>query len=506
MTENPANADGEDRSDQFASTADQAIPEPSQTQASPSAAQPPTAPSAAPAPAAPQPLAAPTYPLGTSGQPPQGGSMAGTPQEYGPYGSPQPPAAGQPYGSYQSPLYGYPTAAQPTQPQQPYGPAAQVGYVYTGVTPQPTGPGGPTGAGARWKALSEPVRRRVVAGAAALVIAVGGGVVGGVVGYTLHPNSSGNPLQVSANTGNGTAAPVIDRSSLASIAAALQPAIVDITTSQGEGSGVVISADGNIVTNNHVISGAGNGSITVTFNSGQQVPATVVGADQLTDLAVLKVNASGLSFATWGDSDSVQVGDTVLAMGSPLGLQGSVTAGIVSALHRTITEGSQQGSQSDTSSSTTIGDAIQTDAPINPGNSGGALVDTNGHVIGINSAIATSGSDGNIGVGFAISSNKAKAVADALIAGQKVGHPYLGVQISDDPSGGAHVDQVVSGSPAAQAGLVTGDAITKVGSRTIRGAEDLIGAIQSSTVGAQLQMTVRHNGADKTVTVTVGQQ
>jgi putative serine protease PepD len=354
--------------------------------------------------------------------------------------------------------------------------------------------------------LSEPVRRRVVAGVAALVLAAGGGVVGGLVGYSLHPNSSGSPLQISANTGNGTAAPVMDRSSLASIAAALQPAIVDVTTNAGEGSGVVISADGHIVTNNHVIAGAGNGSITVTFNSGRQVPATVVGADQLTDIAVLKVDASGLSFATWGDSDSAQVGDTVLAMGSPLGLQGSVTAGIVSALHRTITEGSQQSSQFDTSSNTTIGDAIQTDAPINPGNSGGALVDTNGHVIGINTAIATSGTNGNIGVGFAISSNKAKSVADALIAGQKVGHPYLGVQISDDPSGGAHIDQVVSGGPADKAGLVTGDAITKVGNRTIRSAEDLIGAIQSSTVGSQLQMTVRHNGSDKTVTVTVGQQ
>jgi len=220
---------------------------------------------------------------------------------------------------------------------------------------------------------------------------------------------------------------------------------------------------------------------------------------------VLKVDANGLSFAQWGDSDSVQVGDTVLAMGSPLGLQGSVTAGIVSALHRTITESSQQ-SQFDTGSSTTIGDAIQTDAPINPGNSGGALVNTSGQVIGINSAIATSGTDGNIGVGFAISSNKAKSVADALVGGQKVQHPYLGVSISDDANGGAKVEQVISGGPADQAGIVTGDVITKVGDRPIRGQEDLIGAIQSSSVGAQLQLTVRHNGTDKTVTVTVGEQ
>jgi putative serine protease PepD len=193
-------------------------------------------------------------------------------------------------------------------------------------------------------------------------------------------------------------------------------------------------------------------------------------------------------------------------MGSPLGLQGSVTAGIVSALHRTISVGGDQRSQFDTGNTTTIGDAIQTDAPINPGNSGGALVNMNGEVIGINSAIATQGSSGNIGVGFAISANKAKAVAAQLSAGQKVSHPFLGVSITDSDSGGAKIDSVVSGGPADKAGLVAGDVVTKVGDRPIKGSEDLIGAIQGSAVGSSLQLTVQHDGSEKTVTVTVGEQ
>jgi putative serine protease PepD len=221
---------------------------------------------------------------------------------------------------------------------------------------------------------------------------------------------------------------------------------------------------------------------------------------------VVKVDATGLSFAQWGDSNSVQVGDTVLAIGSPLGLQGSVTAGIVSALHRTITVGGDQRTQFDTGGTVTIGDAIQTDAPINPGNSGGALVNMNGEVIGINSAIATQGSTGNIGVGFAISANKAKSVTDTLIKGEKVSHPYLGVQISNSDTGGARIERVEPGSPAEKAGLKAGDVVTKIGDRPIKGAEDFIGAVQGSTVGTNLQLTIQRGGSEETVTATVGEQ
>jgi putative serine protease PepD len=443
---------------------------------------------------------------------PEAGSEPGSTPGAVPPPGPMPPAAapsGPPAGAPHAPGFdpslgwGRPGATQGDQTQ----PIPPVGQAYPGYQPYQ----GWSIAGPHTTAAMQPapsggmgVRRGVIAGVAALAIALTAGGVGGFVGYALHPD--GSPLQVPASTGNGNAAPVIDRSSLASIAAALQPAIVDITTSAGEGSGVVISADGNIVTNNHVVEGARGNSVKVTFNSGKQIAATVVGTDPRTDLAVIKVDANDLSFAKWGNSDSVQVGDTVLAIGSPLGLQGSVTAGIVSALHRTITVGGDQRTQFDTGNTTTIGDAIQTDAPINPGNSGGALVNMNGEVIGINSAIATQGSNGNIGVGFAISANKAKSVADQLIAGKKVSHPFLGVSITDSDSGGAKIGSVVSGGPADKAGLVAGDVVTKVGDRPIKGSEDLIGAIQGSTVGSTLQLTVQHNGSEKTVSVTVGEQ
>jgi putative serine protease PepD len=343
----------------------------------------------------------------------------------------------------------------------------------------------------------------IVAGVAAATIALAAGGVGGFVGYALHPDTS--PLQTTAAAPQN-AAPVIDRSSLSSIAAAIQPAVVSVATESGEGSGVVVSEDGYIVTNNHVVAGAQQ--VKVTFNSGKQLDVDVVGTDPKTDLAVLKANATGLKFAAWGDSDAVQVGDTVLAIGSPLGLQGSVTAGIVSALHRTISVGDDNGSPFGRSNTpaTRIGDAIQTDAPINPGNSGGALVNMNGELVGINSAIATAGSNGNIGVGFAISANKAKGVADQLIKGQPVSHPYLGVSIQNADNGGALIGQVEAGSPADQAGLEVGDVVTKVGDRGIASGDDLVGAIQTSTVGEALTMTVVRNGAEQTLTATVGEQ
>lgn len=390
---------------------------------------------------------------------------------------PQPPPAVTPY------------------PGDPYPPPAPPAGAYPWPAPGPTPSGGQPG----W------VRRGVVAGAAALAIALVGGVAGGFVGYAIR-GDSGNPLQLPVASGNSDAAPVVDRSSLASIAAALQPAIVHITTDLGEGSGVVITSDGHIVTNNHVIAGARRNAVRVTFNSGRQVPATIVGTDPQTDIAVIKVEAENLTVAPWGDSDSVQVGDTVLAIGSPLGLQGTVTAGIVSALNRTIRVSESPRSQFDTGSATVIGGAIQTDAPINSGNSGGALVNTRGEVIGINTAIATAGLNGNIGVGFAISSNRARSVAEAIMAGQEVKHPFIGVQITDDEDGGALIREVVDGSPAQQAGLTAGDVVTKVNGQPIRGTEDLIGIIQSSTVGEELTLTVRRNGSERTVTVTVGEQ
>jgi putative serine protease PepD len=210
---------------------------------------------------------------------------------------------------------------------------------------------------------------------------------------------------------------------------------------------------------------------------------------------------SNLPAAAFGNSDRLQQGDTVLAMGSPLGLDGSVTAGIVSALHRTFTAGAQ-GADGET-----IPDAIQTDAAINPGNSGGPLVNLAGEVIGINTAIATSGqSEGNIGVGFAIPSNRAKEVSTALLKGEKVSHPYLGIGVADATGGGAVVSDVVSDSPAANAGLARGDVITKVGTKAIRSADDLIAAVQAAKPGEKLSVTINRNGSEKQVSVTVGER
>jgi putative serine protease PepD len=346
----------------------------------------------------------------------------------------------------------------------------------------------------------------VATGLLGLLLAGGGGLVGGLVVHSV--DSHGGTVATSANSGP-TSVKVMDRSSLADIAAAVKPSVVAIRTQTGEGSGVVFSKDGFIVTNNHVVATAQGNAVQVNFSDGKTATAQIVGTDPKTDLAVVKVsNVSGLTAATFGDSSALRVGDTVLAIGSPLGLEGSVTSGIVSALDRTIQEGGGQQSPQNpqTQQTTDIAGAIQTDAAINPGNSGGALVDLNGAVVGINTAIATSGqSDGNIGVGFAIPGNLVKNVAQSLISGKKVSHPYLGVKVTTaNANGGATVSSVAGGSPAEKAGLQAGDVITKAGTRDIHTSEDLVNAVQSSKTGDKLELTVTRSGASKTVTVTIG--
>jgi putative serine protease PepD len=405
------------------------------------------------------------------------------------------PAAGSPY---QGSTASFPAAGSPYQgPGAPYQgptqPGAQPGVPYPGApyqgAPVWTPPAPAAGSGGR-------LARGVVIGLAAVALSLFSGVAGGFVAHQFDKNGS-------VTTVTRNAAPAMDRNSVAGVATAVQPSVVDITTGTGEGSGVVISADGFILTNNHVIEGLrGGGSVDVTFNNGKTAKATIVGTDPPGDLALIKAQGvSGLTPAKFGDSDAVQVGDTVLALGSPLGLQGSVTAGIVSALHRTIDEGGQQGAVQ-----RSIGDAIQTDAAINPGNSGGALVNLAGEVIGINTAILTSGqgASGNIGVGFAISSNKAKSTAEQLRNGGKVSHPYLGVQVANG-SGGGLIADVVAGGPAEKAGLRKGDLVTKVGSRAVTDSRSLVGAIQAAKPGDQIQLTIVRNGAEQQITATLGE-
>jgi len=331
---------------------------------------------------------------------------------------------------------------------------------------------------------------------AAVLLALFSGLTGGFVA---------NRFSGATNVTNVTRtnAPAVDRSSVAGVAAKVQPSVVDISTGTGEGSGVIMSADGAILTNNHVVEGARGDQLEVTFADGKTAKATVVGTDPRGDLAVIKAQGvSGLTAATFGNSDDMQVGDTVLALGSPLGLQGSVTLGIVSALHRTISAGSESGGAQQS-----IGEAIQTDAAINPGNSGGALVNLNGQVIGINTAIATSGqgASGNIGVGFAIASNKAKSTADQLLNGGKVSHPYLGVSVANG-DGGALLADVVAGGPADKAGLKKGDLVTQINDKKIGDSNALVGAIQSAKAGDQVKITIKRDGAEQQVTATLGDQ
>jgi putative serine protease PepD len=424
-------------------------------------------------------------------------------------GAPAEPASAAPaqqgateYPTGQQPPIWQPAAPTSGYPQQPpYG--GQPAY---GMPPQPPLYGQPP--------YGQPAPKRSGAGKAlavgllALLLAGGGGLIGGLVVHAVDSNGS------TSSSSTHTAAPVLERNSVASIANTIKPSVVAIQTQNAEGSGVVLTSDGYVLTNNHVVAAATGNTVQVNFSNGKTVSAKIVGTDPKTDLAVVKASGvSGLTAAKFGDSNALQVGDTVLAVGSPLGLEGSVTEGIVSALNRTISEGGNQQQdpfsqqQSQPQAATNIAGAIQTDAAINPGNSGGALVNLNAEVVGINTAIATSGQgSGNIGVGFAIPGNRAKQVADALIKGQSVSHPYLGVNVGTaDGNAGAVVASVVSNGPAAKAGLKQGDVITKAGNHDIHTSDDLINVVQSSKVGDQLQLTVNRNGSSTTIAVTIGE-
>jgi putative serine protease PepD len=353
--------------------------------------------------------------------------------------------------------------------------------------------------------------KKAIAGLALAAVAIGGGVAGAAVTTMFQPaaTTSAAPAPASFRQASSTF-------TIADVAEKLEPSVVMIEGSTGEGSGVVLSADGLVLTNNHVVVGAGQGGqMAVKFSDGKTARATVVGTDPTTDLAVIRAEGvSGLTPAALGDSDQLKVGDPVLAIGSPLGLQGSVTAGIVSALDRTLTVGGEQeqappGWGGRQSQSTTIGGAIQTDAAINPGNSGGALVDAAGQVIGINTAIATGGSgSGNIGVGFAIPINTAKQVADQLMNGGKVTHPFLGVSVTDATGDvpGALIRQVSADSPAAKAGLKEGDLITKIGDKVVEGGDTVVGQVRGFKVGEQVQITYMRDGKPQTVTVTLAER
>jgi putative serine protease PepD len=354
------------------------------------------------------------------------------------------------------------------------------------------------------------------------------GVLGGGVGYVAANFSDSGPdvhgvfpnstVGLSANTTGGqiltTSTSTIERApdSVAGIAARVLPSVVSISTvssnGSGTGSGFVIRADGFILTNNHVVADAadGAGKISVQFNGGKSIPAEIVGRDTTYDLAVIKVNMTNLKPLVLGDSEKVVVGDSVIAIGSPLGLTGTVTTGVVSAKDRPVSAGGGMDTQN------SFINAIQTDAAINPGNSGGPLVDATGAVIGINSAIASmgssSGQSGSIGLGFAIPINQAKRTAEQLIATGKSSHPILGVSLDLQFAGpGAIISSVpgavVKSGPADKAGLRSGDLILSIDGRNVANSEALIVAIRSHAPGDTVKITYSRLQKTSEVTVTL---
>jgi len=327
------------------------------------------------------------------------------------------------------------------------------------------------------------------------IIALLSSCLGGFLGVT----ATGGTIFNSANIVNSSS--TIERApdSVAGIAARVLPSVVSVNTRSatgrgGTGSGFIFDSNGYILTNNHVIAsvGNGNGAIRVTLNNGDIYSATI------------KISATNLPALEFGDSDKVAVGDSVIAIGSPLGLSGTVTLGIISAKDRPVTAG-------DSGSGSSFINALQTDAAINPGNSGGPLVDATGAVIGVNSAIATLGSvsqTGSIGLGFAIPINQTRKTADQLIKSGKATYPFLGVSLDMNYSGvGALVansgTSILPGGPAAKAGIRAGDLIIKFENKAIDSPEQLIVAIRAMNVGDKVTLTYIRDNKEVTVTVTL---
>lgn len=395
---------------------------------------------------------------------------------------PEPPSSAPPPWAWSNP---------PSPPTAPW-----PGWTPRGQQPPPAAP---------------PPSRRVPAWVAALGIAVGLAVGAGVTAAVARSGPSAGPLPpVVSDTSplHGTPGTAVE------VARRLGPAVGTIIARHAAarenalGSGFVIAQNGSLsylLTNNHVVAGAGD--LRVVMPDGRNLVAQVVGTDAFDDLAVVSVPARLEPVAVFGDSDALQVGQQVIAIGSPLGNEGSVTQGVISALHRTIRAGGSGSAQSET-----LQDVLQTDASINPGNSGGPLADTAGRVVGVNVAIAGNASN----IGYSIPSNLAMSVARQLMAHQQVRHPFLGIQYLSaidatlDGQGfdgpGVLVTGVQSGSPAAQAGFRSGDILQAVDGVAIDNGITLGGLIQRHRVGDRISCTVRRGGQTLTLTAVLGER
>ena len=349
--------------------------------------------------------------------------------------------------------------------------------------------------------------------AASLLVGGAAGVGGAAVWTSTHDSVQSSP--VLTQTG-GTAAQTAATGSIEKVAQSVLPSVVMIEVSgpdgSGSGSGIILSQDGKILTNNHVVALAGkSGSMSVSFNDGSHAPARILGTDPLTDTAVIQAQGvKNLTPATLGHSSSLEVGQGVVAIGSPFGLDATVTSGIVSALNRPVNVG--QVSQGNA----TVYPAIQTDAAINPGNSGGPLVDLSGQVVGIDSAIQSAtngtgeGEPGSIGLGFAIPIDEVLPIVQQMIKGETPTHARLGIGVENASSGagaqitdGAKVSQVNTGSAAASAGLHAGDVITKIDDHLITSSDGLVATIRSYRPGDKVTVTYQRGGSTHTVQVTL---
>ncbi|WP_097948082.1 trypsin-like peptidase domain-containing protein [Streptomyces sp. ms115] len=503
-----------------------------------------TPPYGGPGPWAPAPpVQRPTPAHGTVVPPGAGGPSPQYPATNG-AGIPAPPSAPAPHPAPADafpPPHPAPTDTYAPQPQQPHPhantqhtaahgqpPAHQapdrqhqqtqwLQYDPWGAPGQPfTRPGPPEGA--------EPGRKKKRRGGAfvgVLLLALVASGIGGGVGAYIERNGGLTTVELpQAGRDNGDRAP----DSVAGIAASALPSVVTLhvsgTAESGTGTGFVLDGQGHILTNNHVVAPAGSsGDITVTFSTGETASAELVGKDSGYDLAVVRVRGvSGLKPLPLGNSDNVQVGDPVVAIGAPFDLSNTVTSGIISAKQRPITAGGEKGDGSDIS----YVDALQTDAPINPGNSGGPLVDSQAHVIGINSAIRAAdsgggpesgGQSGSIGLGFAIPINQGKRVAEELISTGKATHPVIGVTLDMKYTGdGAKVGTkgadggpaVAKDGPADKAGIKSGDVITQVEGQRVHSGEELIVKIRAHRPGDDLDLKLTRGGEERTVTLKLG--
>lgn len=403
-----------------------------------------------------------------------------------------------------SPLPSPPATGRGGEPEP--GSGARAGWGDAGLPPA-SAPGGRAPRGRAWRGLGRlgpapPLPWLVAVGLAA-------GLVGGGLGAALGARSRAaepRPVVTEVVASNRSS---LDR--VQAVANAVLPVVVQIETRDGSdratGSGVIMTGDGYMLTNAHVV--AGTGRILVTLPSAETLPARLVGRDPGSDLAVVKVQRARLPVANFGSSGRLRVGELAVAIGSPFGLRGSVTSGIISALHRVVKLPGSGGAAGD------LVNAIQTDAAVNPGNSGGALANASGQVVGINTAIATNGqNEANAGVGFAIPIDEALEVARQLIAGRPVRVPFLGVQAVADLSpevaeqynlggrAGALVQSVVAGSPAATAGLRGGDLVVRVAGRAVRGWDELKVAVRQVEVGQTIPIVVVRQGRELTLSIT----